>query len=450
MADLPEELLQHICFCLRGRRPHLPSPYSAHLLHKNINLTTLASFSLASKACNRAARASLHYTLDIREARSSRLRPFLSTIIQHPDAVALLHELYTDGIQTERDLERGHAKPSALPAGFLASCKAVVEGLAVSTQLQKRVASGLEKGLQDAELALLLCLCPNLRLWDLVAVHRFDETICMAVIREALQIRRLSASMPLQHLCEAKVSHWDTEGAANMTEVQPILALPAFRTFQGHMVACDQETPLTSPGPLKLRHAYFQESILNAIDFECLLSACPHLETLSVHWGSAVVGRSEIDWIGIGAALRRHGKALRNLTLKPEEAFCSEGLEDVPGPLGDLTALESLRMLSLPLDVLVRQPKDLDNNWLANRLPVSLETLRLTEGAAEDNDVAALDAQLSRIMVDTRFASLSTIRIQCIEDTEGRGSFLEEVQELGWHALESTRFWLVLKKASRT
>ncbi|KAH9827635.1 hypothetical protein Tdes44962_MAKER00361 [Teratosphaeria destructans] len=218
------------------------------------------------------------------------------------------------------------------------------------------------------------------------------------------------------------------------------------------MVAFDDENPLTLPGPLNLRQAYFEESLLDAIDFECFMSACPQLETLSVHWGQAVVGDSEIDWTGIGAALRQHGKALRTLTLKPEEAFCLDGLDDAPGPLGDLTALESLRMLSLPRDVRVRHPEHLDDDWLANRLPVSLKTLRLTGGADdEDNDVAALEAQLSRVMADTRFASLSTIRIQNTEegtDIDRRGSLLEEVQGLGWDASESNRYWLVLKKAS--
>ncbi|KAK4560671.1 hypothetical protein LTR86_005249 [Recurvomyces mirabilis] len=392
MAQLPEELLQHTCSYLRIEC----SPKSQ--AEDKLRLATLANFSLASKACKRSAEAHLYFALDLRNNPFARLRPFLVTLASRPSLRALVQRIHNDFFETQRDVDSGNAETEAPPADIGTQMTSLANSIP-DDDLRDRITPSLAKGIQDAELALLLCSCPNLRLWETVAVNRMDQTLCMAVIRAAAPGDQATHTPPLQQLSEIRVSHWDTEGAVRMPKIQILLELPALKTFRGRMICCDETNPITSKHSSTLERLYLDESVIDEAGLKSLLPTLPHLETLSVHWASSIVGTCDLSFVALGGVLRSHGKGLINLILKTSDANVHRNASI---PLGDLRPLEQLQA---------------------------------------DNDTAeALDKQITALISDSAFANLTTIKINRSDE------FTMDVSDIGWDESESSRFWVTLKK----
>lgn len=458
MALFPQELLHHIFSQLQNyaRPGHIEDA------HDRLRLKTLASAARVSKSCHRIVLPMLYYTLDIRA--NNRLRPFLSTCIRRPHNADMLRRLHLPYWTTQQDLEINPGAPGVVltAANELDTFVAATRDLALPKHLERRMVAGLRKGLDDAEVALLMALCPKLELLDFVAVYNIRQSTTMAVIEEAIASQKpllpsahssaggrqpLSRLNSFSRLRSISVEHWDTEGFTDLAQINPLLRSPALEILKGFAVRCDSDLDFGPVSLVSIKRVDVRKSLIDAAGFTKILSACPRLEVLSVEWGSATVGDCEIKYDTIGDALREHGTSLRKLILKPQEAFYFEQW-DAQAPLGNLKALSSLELLSVPQEALMTiDDSDESNegsgaqdsqNVLVDVLPNSLSTLKITE--CDVDDPGFLDGQLSRLMADDCFASVQAIRLE-------RGEpFGMDAVNLGWDDKESNRFWVVLKR----
>ena len=437
MAQLPEELLSHICSFLRigaGSKASSDDPDK---------LSTLLNISLANRALNRAARPHLYHTLHV--IPSENLRSVLRTLSQSPETARLVQHLYTEAWMSRSELEVTQSQPNPAESDLRAQLLDAVDGLQVSSTLRQEIHDGVERGLEEAELSLLLCLCVNLKFWETESCYRFEETTVPKVIREA-EVNQgadgeVPTMQPLQHLREVDIAHADTEGYMELTELEGIFQLPALETFRGRMLKCDSLTELSEGLRSKVKQIYLESSLIDGFGLQTLLHACPDVQTLSLHWGNSMVGVSRLDFDAMGDALRQHGTHVSTLRLRAGEAFTLDSNAETLPPLGDLKPLTSLRTLTVPYaallggsDVASEQPQE----WLQEVLPSSLKTLRVTD--ANNDYWEEFDEQLMEVLRDERFEALSTIRINRPE------AFTEDAEEVGWDESGTNKFWVVLKR----
>ncbi|KAK4957501.1 hypothetical protein LTR10_005466 [Elasticomyces elasticus] len=424
MSTLPEELLQHVFSHL-----HLSGEPRARN-EDRIRLSTLASISLANRTCYRVVKPHMYHTLILEDYyHTTRRRDFLRTLVQNPDTGSLVQLFYAGSWSVEADYENTTWQPEPVPDDLKREALVALDGAELPTSLRDHLRLALARGIEDAEIALLLLLISNLRLLDISASFHAKDSLAMSVIQHR----------PLQHLSEVKVSHSDTEGSSSMDGSVALLQLPALNTFRGRMIDCNSESSaLLAPIRSTLKRAFFTMSLLDAVGLQRLLVACPDLETLSVHWGSATVGISSIEYALFGQALRDHGKRLKNLHLKPEDAEVFDDSLDSDPPLGSLKELAVLRLLNVTHHALCGTTGTAPG-YLAQTLPYSLRTLRIADAQVDDED---WNEELLDVMRDDSFSELSTIRVQ-----RGDGFTLSaEAKEAGWKDEESNRFWVVLKK----
>lgn len=454
MSTLPEELLQHIFSNL------VISGEPVARNEDGVKLSALANISLANKTCYRIVRPHLYNTVVLEGyTQTDRRRQILRTLLDYPDAREMVQKIHAGGWSTKADSqarnEQCNPAPDDLKSKMLAATDAALPASTRSRMLQE-----LEEGVEDAEIALLLLLSPKLRLLDFSAAFRISQSLTVAVVQLAHPVNGQEGELarPLQLLSEVRVGYDDTEDALDVGDVAATLQLPALETFRGRMIACDHE----STGAIlklksQLKRLYLESSLLDALGLERLMVACPSLETISMHWGSAIVGASEIEYTRIGQALRRHGSKLKNLRFKPEQAESFDEDIDRDSPLGSLKELESLRLLAVPYAALCGARPATDPNYLLRNLPTSLRTLNIAdaevpkvdesdiESSDEDeedaDDTNALDMQLIQVMQDEKFTELSTIRVQ----RAGGFTLSAMAEEAGW-ADKGGRFWIMLKR----
>ncbi|KAK4902213.1 hypothetical protein LTR27_001116 [Elasticomyces elasticus] len=436
MSTLPEELLQHVFSYL-----HLSGEPRARNQDK-VRLSTMASISLANRMCYRVVKPHMYHTLILEDYdHTARRRNILRTLLQDADTGSLVQLFYAGSWSLEVDYENTTWQPEPVPDDLKRDALFALDGAGLPTSLRDHLRLQLARGVEDAEIALLLLLVPNIRLLDISVSFHVKESLAMSVIQQG----------PLQHLSEVKVSHSDTEGSSSIDGLVALLRLPALDTFRGRMIDCNSESStLLEPIRSTLKRVFFNMSLLDAVGLQRLLVACPDLETLSVHWGSATVGDSSIEYRAIGQALRNHGTKLKNLHLKPEDAEVFDDSLDSDSPLDSLKELAALRLLNVPYHALCATTGTVPK-YLVQVLPYSLRTLRIADAEEsssveddEDSNEEAflLDLQLLEVMRDNNFSDLSTIRVQ-----RGDGFTLTaEAEEAGWNDDESNNYWVVLKK----
>ncbi|KAF9879180.1 hypothetical protein CkaCkLH20_03413 [Colletotrichum karsti] len=304
-------------------------------------------------------------------------------------------------------------RASFVPDGLEAAIKGVPEG------------EEWQDSVTDIWFAYCAILLPNLRLID-YETRNFDEHF-PAIIRNAAKRRTeasvapreatlasqpqpgsvasLPPSQPLSKLREFRISNQDTEFAVRLGGIQELFLLPELQIFRGCAVELKTKLARQTPRPIStLRHAYLDNSLAEAAGVGDLLRTCPDLQTLSIYWGSATVGDSELNFDHFGKVLREHGQNLETLDLDCTECFSYEGGE-WNGKIGDLTPLKRLKYLTLPLDIMLGSEDELsgmDNigdsddeggenvetvpitkDSLEPLLPESLEKLRFYSGYDE-------------------------------------------------------------------
>ncbi|ETS85226.1 hypothetical protein PFICI_03251 [Pestalotiopsis fici W106-1] len=284
--------------------------------------------------------------------------------------------------------------------------------------------------------ALFVALLPNLE--ELAIEIPYDA----AALKKALGVNRLP------RLRKLSVFHADTEGAADLWYLMPELfqvGATTLETFEGH--ANDWSLEL-SGDPAKppnstvvhetLRYLTLQLSLFDAAGLARLLTSCPRLVSLRLHWGDACISDSfELDLPGTGQTIREYAPAeLEVLLLNPVD---HANYDTVTEGVGSLRSLKRLRELHLSHDVLagvVNGAADgpgspLHRDALVRLLPASLEELYL-EIRHSPPPQRVLAAQVRHLVRDPeQFPNLWRVELGVLDPT---GFDMRGWTNYGWTA----------------
>lgn len=157
------------------------------------------------------------------------------------------------------------------------------------------------------------------------------------------------------------MQHWDTENCVMIAEIWDLLRLDSLKAFHGHAIDFTSDigddedgVQVTLPqNRFKLQQVHLDMSIVDAPGLTHLLSCCPDLEVLSIHWGGALQGDCAIWWDQFGTALRDCPSVAKLKTvafdISDSDYYAGDGATfEVHPALGDLTSLSSLESLEVP------------------------------------------------------------------------------------------------------
>ncbi|GAB1727649.1 hypothetical protein NU195Hw_g7351t1 [Hortaea werneckii] len=300
-------------------------------------------------------------------------------------------------------------------------------------------------------MALLLALSHNLETFQFRARPGIERSATMQLISSATtpphSPRPPNLLTSLRH-----VIIWHQPYSSDsipFSALSPFLSLPSIRTFEGDLLSCTrrtmipQDTQETQPAhPSPLQTLTLTNTFLDGPGLESLLTACPNLQALSVHFADlcceelcshAAVeqGGSFTRFARLGEVFRRRRPVtLRKLVLELDGNHFldsrAEGDEDgVPG-IGDLRCLEGLEELTLPGMALcgIRSGSESEDGrggfWdldgIEDRLPRGLRKLDvILDEDRDEDDEEALSGALARlggIWLDDRLESI------CIDGVE--------------------------------
>ena len=296
MGELPEELLQHVFLHLR------PSGFIDGNPIEERNLQTLLSISLASKAFNRIVRPFIFYTLSPSTQRETCLPSLLRTLIERPGTADLVKHLYLSDWVTELSVAHEFAHPVVPGAAAMERYERTLDSIGLQSDLQERLRDRLSEGLQDAEVALLICICNKLSMLDIFFTYGWESSLVGAVF-EAYSAVQGSAdavssgpamssessashtgthSVSFESLREVKVEPLHEESSMTIADVSSFLRLPALRSFEGRNLFSGDYTDL-SQLKSSVQAVHLKESVIDGHNLKELLGACPALETLSLH-----------------------------------------------------------------------------------------------------------------------------------------------------------------------
>ncbi|KXL50384.1 hypothetical protein M433DRAFT_151233 [Acidomyces richmondensis BFW] len=435
MVQLPEEILPLIF-------SHFRITADPKFRRDNgTKIKTLVNLSLASKTFNRVASCILYSTLDLQD--HAQLRMALKTLLCRPKTAILVQNLHLSAWETKSDLEMRNEPSVPAEDHLREQMRNATNSILLPESLRKQLRDGICEGVPDAEVALLLCLCTNLRFLHFITPMSISASLAMKVFQGKSEDQTVQEERLLAHLYEVSVEHWDTEGSTNLAEITCLLQHPTLEIFRGQKLACTEETIFPPHFCFSIKRMYLEWSLVDASGLEKLLMACPNLETLSIHWGGATIGLSRIEYGRMSQSLRNHGEALKTLRLRPENAESFDSNLDTESPLGSLKDLKSLRLLAVPANALLGDAnrRQLQPKWLVETLPENLKTLRITDADDDDDEVEAFDVQLVELLRDQRFKELSTIRV----NRSTAFTYTEDLEEAGWDE-ESNKFWVILKR----
>jgi hypothetical protein len=388
MSHIPEDILNHIYSHLQvsGEVGKHEDDYE--------KLATLASICLCSKTYHRIALPHLYVELDTRANRDhpkpflehgGALNRYLRTVVERPAYRSFLQRLRVGWFRAAEDVFADDSSIFDPDPETLRQQLSVTKDLKASEpfMFRERLEEGLSTGLQDAKLALLLCLCPEITFLQIACVNAMESTLLMSVVGHAAVLANPSGNVPLQKVKEVNVRSVDGYDMALMSEAWPMLRLPSLTTLR----ARGMDPNGFERGPhsrlFGLKHVYFDDIPFDGDEvLDAFLSQCRSLETLAISYCAHHMADLSASVSQIGALLNRKAKLLRRLTLYIHEAGReSEGEHQVE----HLRNLDQLEELIISWNNLSGDVKHLaDAKWLQSKLPVSLRTLRI------------LNAQVSR------------------------------------------------------
>lgn len=303
----------------------------------------------------------------------------------------------------------------------------------------------------DAIHALLLCVCPSIRLWAMVAGPNFEQSLCNALFNEACNAVDNDSSSPpilLKGLREVHIEHWDGSREPSITTFAPILSLGSLEVLRLQAVDFDayEANPLRGVQS-NTKALYFTSTYITDDGFECLLRAFPQLEVLSISLGGHA-NKVYLDYPNCGRYLTQHAKGLQEfrLTVDDHDDVCLMQSPDRE-PFESLKALTSLRILQINYATLLGGPFGQyaeEPMSLANLLPeYCLEELVIDDSCNFWS--RCTDARLSEVMLDHRFDKLKSIKLR--KGAEAFGVKLDPMAvSQGWDGSQTTEDWIELRK----
>ncbi|KAI6845440.1 hypothetical protein KC364_g7784 [Hortaea werneckii] len=304
------------------------------------------------------------------------------------------------------------------------SSAALIVATRESTILSSRLIRSIVKGLQfkdpDAYIALLLVVCPNVQKWELdiaesVYGSRKSSFLINANVRD---------SGSLGALQEVTAVHsGGGHSCVDLMDLAPIMLHSSLQSFTAQRVYCgssSKEVPyevLSYERPTTLQDLELLTSSIDAEGVRTILTICPTLRSLAIHWADAVTGLFHtVNWGSIGDILRQNGRKLQRLRLDVTGKDPSIPRGTSGKPLGSLHRLERLQDLAVPahalrgdVGMLVDVPSVAE---LSDLLPSSLAHLEIH--ALEGYHAIPLREQIRRITSDQNecFPSLRSILLR--------------------------------------
>ena len=361
---LPEELLQLIISHI-----HTPSDFDIYNDEEKIYRSTLLSLCLTNKVFLRLAREVLYHSIHDDFGHNVMLPLSRLFVHEQPGLRDLVRTLKVEGWDIE-DLDPVSGKDIRKPLD--ASLRGVY-AKAVEMPMAKSLVDSnvktpedfledLMAGREDAHLALLILKCEKLEVLSLVLPHGFSKKWNWT--SRVLMHAAVSSAGHLPCLREIHVQHWDTEYCVMISDIWSLLRLDSLKVFNGQTIDFEQEHTVGDHGEdlevalpshhFKLQEVHLELSIIDAHGLKNLLSCCPDLETLFIHWGSVLQGDCTIWWDQFGTVLRNCPSAakLRSVTfdiIEMDYYNTGEGCDTSIHPsLGNLTAMSSLQNLDVP------------------------------------------------------------------------------------------------------
>jgi len=180
----------------------------------------------------------------------------LDVIVRKPETGLYVTEIRVQAWDVlEKDAVRTRQADGGGTGDFEAQI-AVADVLPLPSELKHALQSSLRLGIQDAELALLLCLCTNLEVLHIELPHDFSRSVSADVLDllcdPALHLDLpyfgqassdgLAARKPLQKLQELGAEHCYDQDSTEISILTPLLRLPSLSTVSGYMLRCGPES----------------------------------------------------------------------------------------------------------------------------------------------------------------------------------------------------------------
>lgn len=474
MADLPEDIWRLVFQQLR------PSDRAWNAPQDVDNVEDLANISLTSKAFREFARPALYHTFDFKEScPSSCLKKLLITLCLHPTYCKLVRVLRigerdpdiedldcsTDQDEvSEEDESAPHFQPDS--RGVIAPsvelrkfCMRTINQLCLPQVILRGLEDGISRGLEAAELALLLCMCTRIRKLSLHSDYQPSDSLIAAIILASVAPHDSSISVPSSdpttslsfgRLQEVDICHYEADERTSISDLSQILKLPALTTMQLKGIICTSYANIFGIKST-VQSISLYDVQLNAHGLEQLFTACPTVKKLSVEEWFSYDHHINVDYPDFGQGLRQYGTHLEYLKLRLKHMRSARrGL-----PLGRMSTLTSLKYLQLPFDALFGDSEaanfesdgtDWDQiqheDYLINILPQSLKTLQIFgQHYEEESDMQ--DTRLCKLMLDSSFSALATIRMNRTTPVQFIG---EELRAQGWQMILNNKIGQLFKR----
>ncbi|KAI6857365.1 hypothetical protein KC343_g13628 [Hortaea werneckii] len=437
---LPEDILLH-AFSYFQRS--FPGEDSSEANEDSIRQATLAALSRSSRLFHILVNPLLYGTIDLRRHTSRRLRSLTKTVAGDNHLAGLIRAINTEVLDSPpKSPSYGRDELTNAPHhGYQEPMKedpsplnVTIQNILLPPELERSIIKGAAANSDNALMALLLALCHNLETFQFRARPGIERSATMQLISSAtttsLQFPRSPILLPsLRH-----VIIWHQPYSSDpipFSAVSPFLTLPSIRTFEGDLLSCTRRTVIphntqeTQPAhPSPLQTLTLTNTFLDGPGLESLLTACPNIQALSVHFADLCCeqlcshaaiedGGSYTRFVRSGEVFRQRRPAqLRKLALELDGNHFLDsrggGDEDgVPG-IGDLRCLEGLEELTLPGMALCGiRPRtesedarggfcDLDG--IGDRLPRGLRKLDvILDEDRDEDDEEALSGALARL-----------------------------------------------------
>lgn len=431
MIELPEEILYQILSHYEPpKRRNEPCEED-----ESVQLKTLAASCRTCRTFNRLTVPMLYQNLDLEHESEVHLHMLLLTIAHRKHLAEKIEEVTMPAFKP-RSLSLDDPIYSTTAATLITA----VRGSHLSDRSTRRIVKGLQQKQPDAYLALLLALCPSLRIWHFDISEPIDGSLLMDVVGDA----NITTDC-LTQLKEATAKH--SAGGrhiTDLTDLAPLLLHPSLESLCIHRAYCDRATKempyqvASYKYPAGLRSLELQSSHIDAEGLRTILTSCPSIQALAMHWADVATGvNGFVEWGELGEILRQYGYKLKKLKLDISGMDSTTGRPSSTLPVGNLQKLGHLQELALPADAL-NGVGDCHFSMDAlgvfePQLPGTLRTLEISTVMSAHRETLPTMIESFTATSNPRSTSLERILIHQQEDLPSFLALIKDNKGHGWN-----------------
>lgn len=296
------------------------------------------------------------------------------TLSRRPDLGRAVRSMRVGG-------QRGEKERMVVPVAFTRAQNWLVTPVDYTERLRAKI----WRGSDDASLAFLLLMTPNLVRLELECTEppQFVSRVFTGTPRSSLHGFPL-----LRELILAPGSDTILNDPSWIRDWADAAFHPEIRTFHGKEVVWSSFEATKMKGSARnLEELYLDRTLIDSTGFEDLLSRYERLRKLVIVWGSPgwIILENGLSFDQLGEALRSKGRHLEYLDLDPSrwtlpQQYSTPGMIDSVR-IGSLRELTNLKTLCIAPDVLLGAPSTSGDETvlptIPSLLPPSLESLRL-------------------------------------------------------------------------